>query len=128
MRSLFQGADQAGELYALTSAHKFARRRLRSPCTLLRLEGVTPGMQRCTHVPQAFDGRMYRPRRPRASALYQCATRHAPELKAGGRFGRRVEESVIEALLSHPGSFRTPGALRRLVLEPQQRKAPALGY
>jgi len=56
-------------------------------------------MQRCTHVPQASDGRMYRPRRPRASALYQCATRHAPELKAGGRFGRPVEESVIERFL-----------------------------
>src|SRR5437867_2538829 len=27
-------------------------------------------MQRCTHVPQASDGRMYRPRRPRASALW----------------------------------------------------------
>jgi len=56
-------------------------------------------MRRCTHVPQASGGRMYRPRRPRASALYQCATRHAPELKAGGRFGRRVEESVIERFL-----------------------------
>jgi hypothetical protein len=56
-------------------------------------------MQRCTHVPQASDGRMYRPRRPRASALYQCATRHTPELTAGGRFGRRVEESVIARFL-----------------------------
>ena len=42
---------------------------------------------------------MYRPRKPHASALYQCATRHAPELKAGGRFGRPVEESVIERFL-----------------------------
>ena len=33
------------------------------------------------------------------SALYQCAARHAPELKAGGRFGRRVEENVIERFL-----------------------------
>ena len=24
----------------------------------MRLEGVTPGMQRCTHVPQASDGRI----------------------------------------------------------------------
>ena len=42
---------------------------------------------------------MYRPRKPRASALYQCAARHAPELKAGGRFGRRVEEKVIGRFL-----------------------------
>ena len=42
---------------------------------------------------------MYRSRKPRASALYQCAVRHVPELEAGGRFMRRVEENVIERFL-----------------------------
>jgi hypothetical protein len=45
-------------------------------------------------------GRVYRPRKPRATALYQCAARHAPELRTGGRFGRRVEENVIERFLA----------------------------
>ena len=57
-------------------------------------------MQGCTHATQTFAGRVYRPRKPRASALYQCATRHAPELRAGGRFGRRVEENVIGRFLA----------------------------
>ena len=56
-------------------------------------------MQGCTHAPQTSGGRVYRPRKPRASALYRCAARHAPELRAGGRFGRRVEENVIERFL-----------------------------
>jgi len=43
------------------------------------------------HAPQTSAGRVYRPRKRRASALYQCAARHAPELKANSRFGRRVE-------------------------------------
>lgn len=34
-----------------------------------------------------------------ARALYQCAARHAPELRAGDRFRRRVEENVIERFL-----------------------------
>ena len=57
-------------------------------------------MRGCTHASQSSGGRAYRPRRPRASALYQCATRHAPELKAGGGFGRHVEENVIERFLA----------------------------
>ena len=57
-------------------------------------------MQGCTHAPQASAGRVYRPRQPRATALYQCAARHAPELRTGGRFGRRVEENVIGRFLA----------------------------
>jgi len=38
-------------------------------------------MQECMHAP-----RVYRPRKPRETALYRCATRHAPELKADGAF------------------------------------------
>ena len=56
-------------------------------------------MQGCTHAPQS-GGRVYRPRKPRATPLYQCAVRHAPELKAGGSFGRRVEANVIERFLT----------------------------
>jgi len=51
------------------------------------------------HATQMSAARAYRPRQPRATALYQCAARHAPELKAGGRFGRRVEENVIGRFL-----------------------------
>ena len=57
-------------------------------------------MQDCIHAPQAAVGRVYRPRKPRVSALYQCAARHAPELRAGGRFGRRVEENVVARFLA----------------------------
>ena len=55
-------------------------------------------MQLRTPAPQS-SARVYRPREPRAAALYRCAARHAPELKAEGRFGRRVEENVIERFL-----------------------------
>jgi len=60
-------------------------------------------MQGCQHAPLTSAGREYRPRKPRATALYQCAVRHAPELKAGGRFERRVEENVIERFLACGG-------------------------
>ena len=56
-------------------------------------------MQGCKHATQS-GGRVYRPRKPRATALYQCAARHAPELKAGGRFERHVEENVIQRFLA----------------------------
>jgi hypothetical protein len=56
-------------------------------------------MQGCAHAPQS-GGRVYRPRNSRATALYKCAARHAPELKAGGRFGRHVEENVIARYLA----------------------------
>ena len=56
-------------------------------------------MQGRTHTPQNIAGRVYRPRRPRASALYQCTFRHAPELRADGGFGRRVEENVVGRFL-----------------------------
>jgi len=56
-------------------------------------------MQGCTLATQTSAAREYRPRTPRATALYQCTARHAPELKAGGRFRRRVEENVIGRFL-----------------------------
>ena len=56
-------------------------------------------MQGCTHAPQS-GGRVYRPRKPRATALYQCAARHAPELKASGRFERHIEENVVARFLA----------------------------
>ncbi len=41
-------------------------------------------------------GGQYRPRRPRASPLWQCAKRHARELHAAGRSRRALESRVIE--------------------------------
>jgi len=57
-------------------------------------------MQGCTHTPQTTAGRVYRPRKPRASALYRCAARHAPELRSEGGFRRRVEENVVGRFLA----------------------------
>jgi hypothetical protein len=42
---------------------------------------------------------IYRPRRPRASPLWQCVNRHLPELRASGRVRRAVEENVLERFL-----------------------------
>lgn len=42
---------------------------------------------------------IYRPRKPRASALYRCADRHLPELRAEGRVQRLLEQRVIERFL-----------------------------
>jgi len=42
---------------------------------------------------------VYRPRRPRASPLYQCAVRHLAELRSEGRLQRLLEERVIERFL-----------------------------
>ena len=39
---------------------------------------------------------VYRPRNPRASALWQCARRHAGELRESGRIRRPIEQQVIE--------------------------------
>ena len=44
-------------------------------------------------------GGLYRPRNPRASPLWQCAWRHASELRAAGRLKRAVEGQVIERFL-----------------------------
>lgn len=44
-------------------------------------------------------GGVYRLRNPHASPLYQCAARHAGELRAAGRFQRLLEEQVIERFL-----------------------------
>ncbi len=41
-------------------------------------------------------GGIYRTRSPRASALWQCAKRHALELRTSGRMQRSVEQQVIE--------------------------------
>jgi len=42
---------------------------------------------------------IYRPRRPRASPLWQCVNRHLPELRASGRVRRTVEGNVLERFL-----------------------------
>jgi hypothetical protein len=42
---------------------------------------------------------IYRPRRPRASPLWQCVNRHLPELRASGRVRRAVEQNVLERFL-----------------------------
>ncbi len=42
---------------------------------------------------------IYRPRRPRATALWQCVNRHLSELRASGRLRRAVEENVLERFL-----------------------------
>ena len=42
---------------------------------------------------------IYRPHRPRASPLWQCVSRHLPELRAAGRVRRAVEENVLERFL-----------------------------
>ena len=43
--------------------------------------------------------RRARPRKPRASPLYQCADRHLAELRSEGRLQRLLEERVIERFL-----------------------------
>lgn len=42
---------------------------------------------------------IYRPRKPRASPLWQCVNRHLPELRALGRVRRAVEGNVLERFL-----------------------------
>ncbi len=44
-------------------------------------------------------GGAYRPRNPRASPLWQCARRHAKELRDAGRLRRAVERQVIERFI-----------------------------
>src|SRR5712691_3157021 len=44
-------------------------------------------------------GGVYRPRNPRASPLWQCASRHARELREAGRIRRAIERRVIERFL-----------------------------
>jgi len=48
---------------------------------------------------EADRAAIYRPRRPRASPLWQCVNRHLPELRASGRVRRAVEENVLERFL-----------------------------
>lgn len=40
--------------------------------------------------------RLYRPRNPRQSPLYQCVARHSEELRAAGKIRRPAEERVLE--------------------------------
>jgi hypothetical protein len=65
---------------------------------------------------------IYRPRKPRASPLWQCVSRHLPELRAAGRLRRVVEENVLERFLEcgdlH-GGFAHP--LRRVRSRPASR-------
>jgi len=42
---------------------------------------------------------IHRPRKPRASPLWQCVNHHLPELCASGRVRRAVEENVLERFL-----------------------------
>jgi len=44
-------------------------------------------------------GGAYRPRNPRASPLWQCARRHAKELRDAGRLRHAVEEQAIERFI-----------------------------
>ena len=44
-------------------------------------------------------GGLYRPRNPQASPLWQCAKRHAKELREAGRLRRAVEEQAIERFI-----------------------------
>jgi hypothetical protein len=57
-------------------------------------------------------GGLYRPRNPRASALWQCARRHGAELREAGRLRRAVEGQVIERFIEcgdpHHGFARIP--------------------
>jgi hypothetical protein len=48
---------------------------------------------------QADRPAIYRPRRPRASPLWQCVSRHLSELRASGRARRAVEQNVLERFL-----------------------------
>jgi hypothetical protein len=43
---------------------------------------------------------IYRPRKPRASPLWQCVNRHLPELRASGRVRRAIEKNVLERFLN----------------------------
>ena len=45
-------------------------------------------------------GGLYRPRSPRASPLWQCAKRHANELREAGRLRRAVEQQALERVLA----------------------------
>jgi hypothetical protein len=42
---------------------------------------------------------IYRPRKPRASPLWQCVSRHLAELRSSGRVRRAVEGRVLERFL-----------------------------
>ncbi len=42
---------------------------------------------------------IYRPRKPRASPLWQCVDRHLPELRASGLVRRAVEDNVLKRFL-----------------------------
>ena len=43
---------------------------------------------------------LYRPRSPRSSPLWQCAKRHAGELRESGRMRREIEGQVIERFVA----------------------------
>ena len=58
---------------------------------------------------------IYRPRRPRASPLWQCVNRHLPELRASGRVRRAVEENVLERFLECGDLHCKCGAQMRVI-------------
>lgn len=47
----------------------------------------------------APEAGVYRPRNPHASPVWQCARRHASELREAGRLRRAIEQQVIERFL-----------------------------
>jgi len=53
----------------------------------------------CRGATSPGDG-LYRPRNPRGSPLWQCARRHAGELRESGRIGRPVERQIIERFIA----------------------------
>ena len=72
---------------------------------------------------QADRPAIYRPRRPRASPLWQCVSRHLSELRASGRVRRVVEQNVLERFLEcGDTALRAPRhPLRRLRPRPAAR-------
>jgi hypothetical protein len=76
---------------------------------------------------------IYRPRKPRASPLWQCVSRHLPELRAAGRVRHAVEENVLERFLEcgdlHRGfaRIRCGGCGHDLRLRPARAALAAVG-
>ena len=59
----------------------------------------TKGLGTAQAAAASARGGRYRPRRPRASPLWQCAKRHAKELYAAGGSRRALESQVIERFI-----------------------------
>jgi len=68
---------------------------------LKRMQGhCANGRERANVGAAPASGGLYRPRNPRASPLWQCATRHAAELRVAGRLQRApARVFLLDALL-----------------------------